>query len=152
MGTIFTNFKNSNTSNSHGLLFNLSNKINLKKSDKYVALSNLSICTTWENMKTSYKNNKFKISAPTWIEEFELPDESYSVSNIQDYFEYIIKKHETFTDDYPITICKNKIENRIIFKIKTRYYLQFFTPEMMKLLGSTKIKELKMKMVKMCLI
>ena len=103
-------------------------------------------------MKTSYKNNKFKISAPTWIEEFELPDESYSVSNIQDYFEYIIKKHETFTDDYPITICKNKIENRIIFKIKTRYYLQLFTPEMMKLLGSTKIKELKMKMVKMCLI
>ena len=87
MGTMFTNFKNSNTSNSHGLLFNLSDKINLKKSDKYVALSNLGICTTWENMKTSYKNNKFKISAPTWIEEFELPDESYSVSNIQDYFE-----------------------------------------------------------------
>ena len=77
----------------HRLKLNLSDKINLKRSNKYVALSNLRIHYTWKNMKKSYKNNKFKISAPTWNEEFELPDGSYSVSDIQDYFEYILKKH-----------------------------------------------------------
>ena len=88
----------------------------------------------------SYKNNKFKISAPTWNEEFELPDGSYSVSDIQDYFKYILKKHETVTDNPSIRIYVNKIENRITFKIKTGYYLELLTPETMKLLGSTKSK------------
>ena len=87
------NFGNSKTSDPHRLLLNLSDKINLNRSDKYVALSNLSIYYTWKNIKMSYNNNKFKISAPTWNEKFELPDVSYSVSDIQDYFEYIIKKH-----------------------------------------------------------
>ena len=85
------NSENSKTSAPHRLLLNLSDKINLKRSDKYVALSNLSIYNTWKNIKKSYKNNKFKISAPTWNEEFELPDGSYSVSDIQDYFEYSLK-------------------------------------------------------------
>ena len=93
MDTIFMNSENSKTSAPHRLLLNLSDKINLKRSEKYVALSNLSIYNTWKNIKKSYKNNKFKISAPTWNEEFELPDGSYSISDIQDYFEYILKKH-----------------------------------------------------------
>ena len=91
MDTVFTNSENSEISDPHRLLLNLSDKINLKRSDKYVALSNLSIYCTWKNIKKSYKNNKFKISAPTWNGEFELLDGSYSVSDIQDYFEYILK-------------------------------------------------------------
>ena len=94
MNTIFMNCKNSKTFGPHRLLLSLSDKINLKRSDKYVALSNLSIYYTWKNIKKSYKNNKFKISAPTWNEEFELPDGSYSISDIQDYFEYILKNME----------------------------------------------------------
>ena len=80
------NSGNSKTSDPHRLLLKLLDKINLKRSDKYVALSNLTIYYTWKNIKKSYKNNKFKISVPTWNEEFKLPDESYSVSDIQDYF------------------------------------------------------------------
>ena len=74
------NSENSKTSDPHRLLLNLSDNINLKRSDKYVAFSNLSIYYTWKNIKKSQKNNKFKISAPTWKEEFELPDGSYFVS------------------------------------------------------------------------
>ena len=126
MDTIFMNSENSKTSDSHRLVLNLSDKINLKRSDEYVALSNLSIYYTWKNIKKSYKNNKFKISALTWNEEFELPDGSYSVSDIQDYFEYILKKHETVTDNPSTRIYINKIENRTAFKIKTGYYLNIF--------------------------
>ena len=85
-----------------------------------------------ENIKKSYKNNRFRISAPTWNEEFELTDGSHSVSDIQDYFEYIVKKHETVTDNLSITIYINKIENRITFKVKTGFFLELVTPEKMK--------------------
>ena len=85
------NSENNKIAEAYRLLLNLSDKINLKRSDKYVVLSNLSIYYTWKNIKKSYKNDKFKISAPTWNEEFELPDGSYSVSDIQDYFEYVLK-------------------------------------------------------------
>ena len=85
------NSENSKTTDTHRLLLNLTYKINLKRSDKYVALPNLSIYYTWKNIRKSYKNNKFKVSVPTWHEEFELPNESYSLSDIQDYFEYILK-------------------------------------------------------------
>ena len=68
--------------------------IGLKRSDKYVALSKFSINDTWKNIKRSNENNKFEISSPTWNEKFDLSDEFYSVSDIQDYFEYILKKHE----------------------------------------------------------
>ena len=136
MDTVFTNFENSKTSDPHRLLLNLLDKINLIRSDKYVALPNLSIYYIWKNMKKSYKNNKFKISALTRKEEFELPNALYSVSEIQDYFEYIVKKHETVTDNPSIMISVNKIENRITFKVKTGYYLERLTPEMMKLLRS----------------
>ena len=81
------NSKSCKTSDPHRLLLNLTDKIDLRRKDKYIALSNLI------NIEKSYKNNKFKISAPTWNEKFELPDRSYSVSDIQDYFEYISKKH-----------------------------------------------------------
>ena len=93
-----------------------------------------------EKYKKSYKNSKFKISAPTWNEQFELPEGSYPVLDIQDYFEYIIKKHETVTDNPSIIICVNKIENRVAFETKTGYYLELLMPEIMKLLGSTKSK------------
>ena len=93
-----------------------------------------------ENIKSSYNNNRFKISAPTWSEEFELPDGSYSISDIQDYFEYILKKHSKSVDNPPIRISVNKIENRITFKIKSGYYLELLTPETMKLLGSAESK------------
>ena len=99
---------------------------------------NLSIYYTWKNTKLQYNNNKFKISAPTWNDKFDLPDGSYSISDIQDYFEFIIKKHETLTENPPVEIYPNKIKNRIVFKIKTGYKLELLTPETMKLLGSTK--------------
>ena len=78
------------------------------------------------------------MSGPTWNDEFELPDGSYLISDIQDYFEFIIKKHETLTENPPVQIYPNKIKNRIVFKIKTGYKLELLTPETMRLLGSTK--------------
>ena len=93
MDAIFMSYENSKT------LLNLSDKINLKKIDKYVALSNLSVYFTWKNMKQSQKNNNFKILAPTWNDNFGLPDGSYSLSDILDYLEYIIKKHETMKNN-----------------------------------------------------
>ena len=138
MDTIFMNSKNSKTSDPHGVLLNLTDKINLKKSNKYVILSNHSIYYIWKNRKESCKNNIFKISAPIWNEEFELPDGSYYVLDIQDYFEYILKKHGEKTDNPSMRIYVNEIENRITFRIKTGYYLELLTPETMKLFGSTK--------------
>ena len=91
MDTIFMNYESSKTSDPHRLLVNLSDKINLKRSDKYIALSNLSIYYTWKNIKNSYNNNKFKVSAPAQNEELELRDGSYSVSDIQDYVKYVLK-------------------------------------------------------------
>ena len=91
-----------------------------------------------ENIKSKYNNNKFKSSAPLWNETFDLPDGSYSISGIQDYFAFIIKKHRTLTENPPVQIYRNKIKNRIVFKIKTGYKLELLTPETIKLLGSTK--------------
>ena len=87
-------------------------------------LANLSIYyNTWKNIKTKYNNNKFKISAPTWNDTYGLPDGSYSIADIQDYFEFIIKKHETLTENPPVQVYPNEIKNRIVFKIKTGYKL-----------------------------
>ena len=116
----------------------LTDKLNLKNPNKNMALGNLSICYTWKNIKSEHNNNKFKISAPTWNDTFDLPDAPYSISDIQDYFEFIIKKHETLTANPPIQIYPNKIKDRIVFKIKTGNKLELITPETMKLLGSTK--------------
>ena len=99
---------------------------------------NLSIYYAWKNIKSAYNNNKFKISAPTWNEEFDLPDGSYSISDIQDYFEFIIKKDETLTENPSIQIYPNKIIKRIVFEVKTDNKLELLSPETMKLFGSTK--------------
>ena len=98
----------------------------------------LSIYYTWKNVKSTYNNNKFKISAPTWNETFDLPDGSYNISEIQDYIEYIIKKDKTIGETAPILIYTNTITNRIVFKIKTGYKLELLSKETMKLLGSTR--------------
>ena len=96
-----------------------------------MALANLSIYYTWKNVKSIYNNNKFKISTLTWNETFDLPDGSYNISEIQDYFEYIIKKHETISENAPILIYTNTINNRIVFKIKSRYKLELLSKETM---------------------
>ena len=134
------NSENSKTSKPHVLILKLTNKLDLRIGEKIIALSNLSIYYTWKNIKSSYNNNKFKISAPTWNDKFELPDGSYSVSDIQDFFEYILKKHRENTDKHSVQRYVSKTENRVTFKIKDGYSLELVTPETMKLLGSTKTK------------
>ena len=83
------NSESSKRSVPHVLEFKLTSKLGLRLGEKVIALSNLSIYYTWRNVKNSYNNNEFKTSTPTWNDEFELPDGSYSVSDIQDYFKYI---------------------------------------------------------------
>ena len=145
MDTIFINSENSKTSEYHVLVLKLIDKLDLRRGQKTVALSNLSIYYTWKNIKSSYNNNKFKISAPTWSEEFELPDGSHSISDIQDYFEYNLKKHSESVGNPSIRMYINRIENRITFKIKNGYYLELLTPETIKLVGSTESKIIKNK-------
>ena len=145
MDTIFMNSEYSRTSEYHVLVLKLTDKLDLRRGQNAVALSNLSIYYTWKNIKSSYNNNKFKISAPTWSENFELPDESYAISDIQDYFEYILKKYSESVDNPSIRIYVNRIESKITFKIKSGYYLELLTPETMKLLGSIESKITKNK-------
>ena len=135
---IFINTENSKTSEPHKSRLNLTGKLNLKKPNKNITLTNLSIYYTLKNIKSEYNSNKFKISAPAWNDTFDLPDGFHSISEIQDYFEFIIKKHETLTENSPVQIYPNKIKNRTVFKIKTEYELEFLTPEIMNLLGSKK--------------
>ena len=140
MNTIFRNSENSRTSEYNVLVHKLTDKLDLRRGQKSVDSSNLSIYYTWKNIKSLYNNNKFKISAPTWSEEFELPDGSYSISDIQDYFEYILKKHSENVDNPSIRIYVKEIENRVTFEIKYGYYLELLMAETMKYLGSTKSK------------
>ena len=116
----------------------LADKRNLKDPNKNMILANLNIYYTWKNIKSSYNNDEFRISALNWNDEFDLPDRSYSILDFQNYFEYIIKKHGIIANNPPIQIYVNKINNRIAFKIKTRYKLELLFPETMKLLGITK--------------
>ena len=125
------NTLNSKTNESNKFMYQFIDKLNLKNPNKNMALANLSIYYTWKNIKSEYNKNKFKTSAPTWNDTFDLPDGSYSVSDIQDYFEYIIKKHETIADILPVQIHVNKIKNRIVFKIKSGYKLELLTKETM---------------------
>ena len=140
MNTRFMNLENSKTSKSHILVLKLTNKLDLRIGEKVLALSNLSIYYTWRNIQNLYNNNKSKISAPKWDDKFELPDGSYSVSDIQVYFEYVLRKHGEDIDEPSVQIYVNKIENRITFKIKKGYSLELLTSETMKLLGSTENK------------
>ena len=107
------NSENSQTSKPHVLILKLTNKLDLRIGKKIIVLSNRSIYYTWKNIKSSYNNNKFKIYAPTCNDKFEFPDGSYSVSDIQDYFEYILNNG---------------------------YSLDLLTSETIKLLGSTENK------------
>ena len=132
METIFMNMENGKTNVLHKFVLNLSQRLDL---NKHAALQNFSICYTWKNIRKQYKNNNLKLIAPTWNDEFELPDGSYSVSDIQDYIEYIIKKHEILTTIPPIHVYINRINNRLVFKIKDGYKLELQTPETMKLLA-----------------
>ena len=113
MVTIFMNTENSKTNESHRFRLTLADKPNLKDPDKNMPLANLSIFYTWKNIKFAYNNNNFKISVPTWNDEFDLPDGSYSNSEIQDYFEYIIKKHENIANNPHVQIYVNRIKNRL---------------------------------------
>ena len=138
METFFMKTKNSKTSEPHRLKYNLIDKLDLKNPNKNMALANLSICYTWKNIKSIYNNNKFKISAPTWNDTFDLPDGSYNIPAIQNYIEYINKKHKTIAETAPILIYVNKVTNGIVFKIKTGYKLELLSKETMQLLGSTR--------------
>ena len=131
------NTENSKSSEPHALIRKLADKLDSRGGEKNIALSNLSIYYAQKITKSLYNNNKFKISATTWNDKFELPDGAYSVSGIQDYFEYISRKHNEKIDNPSIRIYVKKIEKTITFKIKTRYQLEFLTPETMKLVGST---------------
>ena len=131
------NTKNSKTNESQRFKYDLIDKLDLKNPNKNMVLANLSIYYTWKNVKSIYKNNKFKTSAPMWSQKFDLPDGSYNILEIQDYFEYIIKKHETIAETAPILIYANNITNRILFKIKTGYKLELLSEETMTLLRST---------------
>ena len=132
METIFMNTENSKTNDSNKFTLNLSQRLLLRSSDKHAALQNVSIFQTWKNIGKQYKNNQLKKISPTWNDEFELPDGSYAVSDIQDYIEYIIKNHETLTTIPLIYVYIHRINNRSVFKIKDEYKLELQTPETMK--------------------
>ena len=137
------NSENCKTSKPHVLTLKLTSKLDLEIREKIVALSNLSIYYKWKKIKSSCNNDKFKISGPTWNDKFDLPVGSYSISNIQDYFEYILRKHGKSTDNPSVELYANKIKNKITFKIKDGYSLELLTPETIKLLGSTENKVTK---------
>ena len=130
------NTENSNTNESNNCIHQFTDKLNTN--NKNIGLINLSIYYNWKNIKSAYNNNNFKTSAPTWNDEFDLPDGSYSISDIQDYFEFNIKKKETLAGNPPIQIYPNKIKNRIAFKVKTGYKLELLSLETMKVLGNAK--------------
>ena len=131
------NTANSKTKHSNKFVYNFTDKLNLKNPNKNIALANLSIYYTWKNVKSDYNNNKLKISAPTRNDAFDVPDGSYSIAALQNYFEYIIKKHATVADISPVLIYVNEINNRIFFKIKSGYKLELLLKETMRLLGSS---------------
>ena len=110
------NTLNSKTNELNRFVYQFTDKLKLKNPNKNIALATLSVYYTWKNIKSEYNNNKFKIHAPTWNDEFNLPNGSYSVSDIQDYFEYIIKKHKTIADNPPVQIYVNKIKTGLFLK------------------------------------
>ena len=138
MEAIFINTENSKTNEPQRFRLSLRGKRNLKDPNKHMELANLSIYYTWKNIKSAYKNNKLKMSAPTWNDEFDLPAGSSSIADIQDYFDFIIKKHKTLAENAHVQIYPNKVKNRFVFKVKTRYKLELLSLETIKLLGSTK--------------
>ena len=111
MDTILMHSENSNTSQPHVLTLRLTDKLDLRRGEKIIPISIIGIYYTWKNIKCSYNKNKFKTSASTQNDKFELPDGLSSAPNIQDYFEYILKKHGENIDKPSVQIYVNKIEN-----------------------------------------
>ena len=132
METIIMNTENSKTCELHKFVIILSQRLDLKNWNKHLALENVPIYWCLKNIRQLYKNNKLKIIDPTWNDEFQLPQGSYSLLDIQDYIDYIIKKHETLSPNPPIHICISRINNRLVIKTKDEY------KQTMKLFGSTK--------------
>ena len=117
METIFMNTENSKTNESNKFIYQFTDKLNLKTpNNKNIGLVNLSIYYAWKNIKSAYNNKKFKISAPIWSYEFDLPDGSYSISDIQDYFGFIIQKHQTLAENPPYTFTPTKSKTELISK------------------------------------
>lgn len=126
MNAIFINSKNAKTNDKHRFRLNLTTSLNLKIKVKNIALANLSIYYTWNNIKSSLNNNKFKlisnVSTNKWNESFDLPDGSYNVEDIQIYVNYIISKHETIdTKDLTVKISVNRVLNKIRIELKRNY-------------------------------
>ena len=121
------NTENNTTNEPRRFRLSLSDILNLKDPGKNMALVNLSIYYTWKNIKSGYNNNKFKIFGPTWNDEFDVLDGCYSIADIQDCFEFIIKKHETLAENSPIQLYPNKIKTRIFFKVKAGYKLELLS-------------------------
>ena len=130
MELLFMDTENSKTTDSNRFRLYFTNKLDLRR-DKTVSLSNWSIYYTWKNTNEEYKNNKFKLSGPTWDENLALEDGSYTIEDIQDMFLWVVKKHEPTIKSSEESL----ILNRIVFKIKTRYKLEMLTNETMRLLG-----------------
>ena len=110
------NTENSKTSEPHRFKLDLTDKLNLKNPNKNMALANLSIYFTWQNIKSKYNNNKFKISAPTWNNTFDLPDGSYSFADIQDYFEFIIKNTKPSLKPHLFRFIQIKLKIELFLK------------------------------------
>ena len=118
METVFMNTENNKTNEPKKFALNLSQRLDLRSSNKYVSRQNLPNHYTWKNIRKQYKNNLLKLITPTWNDEFELPDSSYSVSDIHDFIEFSTKKYKTLTTVPPIHVYINRINNRFMFKIK----------------------------------
>ena len=111
------NTENSNTNESNKLIYQFTDKLNPKNpNNNNIGMVDLSIYYTWKNIKSTSNNNKFKIFAPAWNDELDLPDGSYSIYEIQDYFEFIIKKHEPLAENPPIQIYPNKVKKELFSK------------------------------------
>ena len=140
MDTIFINTENAKTNESNRFRLYFTNNIDLRR-NKTISLANLSIYYMWENIQSSYDNNKFKISGPAWSETFDLLDGSYEIPDIQDCFLKMIQKHEStikIKEESPVLIYPNEVKNGKAFKIKTGYKL-LLSKETGKLLGDVPV-------------
>ena len=131
------NTANSKTKHSNKFVYNFTEKLNLKSPNKNIALANLSIYYTWKNVKSYYNNNKFKISAPTWAIRLMCLMVLSQLLLFKIILNILLIKHETIANVSPVLIYVNKINNRIVFKIKSGYKLELLSKEAMRLLESS---------------
>ena len=138
MSNIFMSTENSKTSSPNRFRHYFTEKIDLR-GNKKIALSDLSNHYTWYNIKEQYNNNRIRLSGPRWSKDITIPDGSYEIYQIQNYFlNEVTKKHESTAksnEQSPIFIYANRILNRVSFRIKTGYKLELLTNETMRLLG-----------------